>query len=437
MGTVLHSEDPYIREHLFDGLVGLEMESLRVDHFGNISRKPHPFPCDPVIDRDFGEAQIEIGILPKESVRDAVKELKRALKTVHVRLAENGELLWPFSNPPIIRDEEDIVIARYEGERRQKTLYRQYLAGKYGKYKMTLSGIHFNYSFSKKLLERNLMLDHGGELKEYSDHFYLELAQKVLKYGWMIVALLGASPLVDISFYLKGAFGKTIFTGKSSLRCSESGYWNYFVPGIDYSNLKAYAASIGKYVQSGMLAKETELYYPVRVKNPGAYSLEGLTENGINHIELRMVDLNPYSNHGIEYLDTAFVKLFLIWLASKDTEPLRTAEQVQALQNLKDAAGFDWEVTRLSFPGGRPQSLREALSECLAEMSEFFGSSSSNILEYQMEKVRNAEKRYAYRVAADYGDDYIVRGLKRAKEIQEAMYVRNSWNHLKKAVCCK
>ena len=193
MGIVLHNNDAFIKEHLMDGLVGLELESLRIDRFGYLSQKPHPFPEDPAIDRDFGEAQIEIGTKPEPGVDAAVDELKKQIGIVHARLRESGELLWPFSNPPVIRSEKDIKIADYEGKMRKKTLYREYLAEKYGKYKMALSGIHFNYSFSPELLARNQTLDKAGNLREYADGFYLELAQKVLEYGWMIVALLGAN----------------------------------------------------------------------------------------------------------------------------------------------------------------------------------------------------------------------------------------------------
>ena len=70
MGIVLHREDAFIRENLTRGMVGLELESQRVDQKGFLSQKPHPFPGDPVIDRDFGEAQIEIGTLPKESLAE-------------------------------------------------------------------------------------------------------------------------------------------------------------------------------------------------------------------------------------------------------------------------------------------------------------------------------------------------------------------------------
>ncbi len=423
MGITIHSEDDIIRGHLFEGMTGMELESQRIDKKGRISRKEHPFPGDPFIDRDFGEAQIEIGTRPFPSVTESFEELRRLLGILHHRLKEDDELLWPFSNPPVINGEEDIIIARYEGEKEHKTLYRQYLARKYGRYKMTFSGIHFNYSFSDELLHRNFELDWGTNYREYKDRFYLEMAQKVLEYGWAVVALLAASPLVDSSFYEKGSPGRTVFTGTSSLRCSVDGYWNYFSPYIDYTSISRYADSIKQHVDTGMLCQAAELYYPVRIKNPGIYTLDGLKTKGIDHIELRVIDLNPFSDQGMEFSDAVFLKLFLIWLASKEATPLNGAAQVQALHNFKIAAVYDWDIASIVFPDMSIKSLREALSVMLREMEAFFESfdeRETDHIRFQMSKVKNKEDRYAYRVLEGFGDDYVKKGLERAEQIQES-----------------
>ena len=39
----------------------------------------------------------------------------------------------------------------------------------------------------------------------------------------------------------------------ASMRCSEHGYWNSFVPVLDFSSVRAYAKSIAQYVQKGLL----------------------------------------------------------------------------------------------------------------------------------------------------------------------------------------
>ena len=115
----------------------------------------------------------------------------------------------------------------------------------------------------------------------------------------VLTAAMAASPVCDSSFVEKGRIGGDLFQGLATVRCSELGYWNFFAPILDYTSAAAYADSIQSYIDSGMIRYPSELYYPIRLKNFGPYSLEGLKE-GISHIELRMVDLNPLVRAGID-----------------------------------------------------------------------------------------------------------------------------------------
>lgn len=110
---MLHNENSEIRSCRTAGKIGLELESQRTDLSGRLSRTKHPFPCDDHIVRDFGEAQLEINTCPAGSPEAALDSLHGMLKNVHHKLRERGELLWPFSNPPVIHSEEDIEIADF------------------------------------------------------------------------------------------------------------------------------------------------------------------------------------------------------------------------------------------------------------------------------------------------------------------------------------
>ena len=80
---------------------------------------------------------------------------KESIKT-HILKGYFGlemERLWVLGNPPYIENEKDIPVALFEGENVSKTAYRDYLSDKYGRYKMTFSGIHVNFSFSEELLQ--------------------------------------------------------------------------------------------------------------------------------------------------------------------------------------------------------------------------------------------------------------------------------------------
>ena len=427
----LHVENDAIRAQIMDGTTALEMESHRIDPDGHLAKSPHPFADNPYIDRDFSEDQIEINTPPFLTTEELIDFLDGQLKDAQKRLAAQGEMLWPFSNPPVIRGEGDIPVAVYTGEQRPYYDYRLYLADRYGKYKMTYSGIHFNYSFSNEILQANHALDlesgavSGQDFTEYKNNFYLSLAEKVLAYSWAVVALLAASPLVDNSFFEKGKSGRSLFTGFASLRCSELGYWNLFLPILKYRSVSEYAQSIQYYIDRGLLQQERELYYPVRVKPAGRYSLQTLCDRGINHIELRQVDLNPLARDGIFPEDIKFLNMLMVWLASIETEPLSEDDQMQALANHKNAAAYDWDLALIHKRGEGSAPLRVHLKRLLGEMEEFYADDADalEIIRYQKGKTEDENVRYASRVRSEFGEDYIALGLRRARELQEAFNV--------------
>ena len=152
----LEFKNPKIKEYMLEGHFGLEKESLRVTPEGYLAHTKHPFMNNPNMERDFCENQTELITDVMDSVEEVWEQLaglqKKAVKTL-LHMKSGKEFLWPFSNPPYVLGEKDIPIASYQGELRGKELYREYLAGKYGKKKMLLSGIHLNFSFSEKILE--------------------------------------------------------------------------------------------------------------------------------------------------------------------------------------------------------------------------------------------------------------------------------------------
>lgn len=314
---MLHIENEEVKKLILEGNFGLEKESLRIKSDGTLSHSPHPFAEDAHIVKDFCENQTEINTSVHTSARAAVEELEFHNRRIYQSLESlpEREYLWPFSNPPYIQNESDIPVAVFEGATVSKTAYREYLSAKYGRYKMTFSGIHVNYSFSEKLLKADFGCQKEMDYQKYKNHLYLELAQKMAAYGWLLVAATAASPLLDSSFVEKGIYDQDVFTGMASVRCGEMGYWNEFAPILDYHSISSYADSIQKYVDMGLLQAASELYYPIRLKPAGENNLESLCRNGVNHIELRMFDLNPFVSAGVEKKDIVFAQLLMVWLA--------------------------------------------------------------------------------------------------------------------------
>ena len=419
MDFYLHMEDRSVRELAWKGSIGLERESLRITSDGHMAKSPDPFPGEKYIVRDFCENQTEINT----PVCDSVDEVMESLASFHKKIVERlrtlptPELLWPFSNPPYIENEADIPIAQYYGHEHYKQEYREYLSERYGRYKMTFSGIHFNYSFSEELLRYDHQYYEGMRYETFRDSFYLELAAKAQAYNWLVVALTAASPLLDSSYVEKGVYGRDIFNGMGSTRCSELGYWNYFTPILDYSQISNYAESILSYIERGLIRSAAELYFPVRLKSFHEYSPCSLCEGGVSHLELRMIDLNPLTPYGIDERDVRFIQLYLIWLASLPRIPMRAKEQVMAIQNTKNAARYDLKTINILMPDGRSLHATEAAEEILHQMEVFYerigDDEVKNVLAYQMEKVRIPEMRYAWRIREEYGGGFVKKGLKR------------------------
>lgn len=421
---MLHIENDSIRKHILDGCFGLEKEGLRILENGKFSHTLHPFPEDKHIVKDFCENQTEINTSVHTSIREAVEELEYHSRRITTKLLSlpQKEYIWPFSNPPYIENEKDIPVAVFEGVHVSKTDYRDYLSDKYGRYKMTFSGIHVNFSFGENLLRTDFELQDISDFTEYKNRLYLDLAKAMSVYGWILVAVTAASPIMDSSFVEKGIYNRDIFTGMASVRCSEMGYWNEFSPIFDYENISAYVDSIQKYVNYGFLKAPSELYYPIRLKPAGENNLDSLRKCGVSHIELRMFDLNPMTKSGVEEKDILFAQLLMIWLVSIPEQSFSKKNQIQAVQNFKNAAHYDLKTVKIQTPGGENVSVAKAAMKVIEKMKVFYqkmGLPVQDILEFEYQKFTEAKNRYAWQIREKFQNGYVKKGLEIVKERQE------------------
>ena len=422
---MLHADNKAVRSHLEEGNFGLEKESLRVTADGRFAHTPHPFPGDSHIVRDFCENQTEINTGVHASVRGAVDELSEHNRRIYKTLASlpEPEYLWPFSNPPHITDEDDIPVALFGESESWKYSYRQYLSDKYGRYKMAFCGIHVNFSFSETLLRADYALSGGNEsFREYRDRLYLDLAAGLAAWGWILVAVTAASPVLDGSYLLKNADREDVFSGMGSVRCSELGYWNEFTPVFDYTDANSYADSIRSYVERGFLRAPSELYYPVRLKPRGRNNLATLRAEGIDHIELRMFDLNPYAESCVEEKDVRFAHLLMLWLACGERRTLSEVDQICAVQNYKNAARYDLKTVKILRPDGGQSTVAEAALQVIGKLAAFCGETgidAEEVLSFEREKFLRGETRYAWRVRGEFGEDFAGKALALAKKRQE------------------
>lgn len=411
----------WLNPFFFEGGFGLEMENQRVTPEGFLADTPHPFGDNLQLDRDFCESQLEMITGVHHTPLGAVEELEKLKKEASEKLLklETGpEYLWPFSVPPYLRDEKDIHIAQFSGVRAAKTSYRNHLARVYGRKLQSLCGIHFNFSFPESFVKA--LRDEGKD----PDQAYLNLAGNIMRYGWVLVALTAASPVYDSSYDSDGHWGETVSGSYASIRCSERGYWNKFVPELSFESVDAYVDSIERYVDAGLISSSAELYYPVRLKPSGANDLSRL-KNGVNHIELRMIDVNPLYPEGICPNDVPFMTVFMMYMMSLDHGFLTPEEQKSAIGDMKAASHYPMEDVIISWNGG--SRLTDALSSFIVEMNEYLKQAPPDntrmnmhyLTELQLRKIVHPEQRYTDRILKKYGRDYVKNGLVTAERYAE------------------
>ena len=390
-----------IRNLLKKAEFGIERESLRVNSDGTLAQSKHPFVDDSYIDRDFCENQIEI-IGDVFYCPDGInRQLNQILDEIDERISGNNELIWPFSNPPKISSEDEIPVAQFGGKLKSKSEYRYYLAEKYGKKKMLFSGIHLNYSFSNQLLKTAFLYGNYSDFDEFRNSVYLRLANRLTQYSWLVVFLTAASPVSDPSIGVES----NVY---SSIRCSEHGYWNDFTPILDYTDIESYVKSIDKYIDSGNLRAVSELYYPVRVKPRGENSLEALLQKGANHVELRVLDVNPLSRSGIFAEDIRFIQLLVLYLSFLPDFDFDDNAQIKSVEDVKAAAVFgNADIKRRA---------KEALNEIKSFTVRYYPEFTP-IVDHQLNKLIYGYS-YAEIISREYSKDYMNKGLALAKSYQ-------------------
>jgi len=282
-----------------EGLFGLEKENIRVDQAGNLAMTPHPEVFGnklkhPYITTDFSESQIEMITPPLPEIGQAIG----FLETIHdiVCLELQDEYLWPQSIPPILPADKQIPIAQYDEDGKEDREYREFLAQKYGPKNQLFSGIHFNFSYSEKLLELLYRKANSQvSFDEFKDEVYLKTARQMLRLRWLYVLLYGCSPVVDPSFELRCKMSPYPIDSNVialSIRNSCYGYRNFDDLYPDYASVRSYKASIEQMVNDGKIAAPKELYSPVRPKfihDP----------DHISYLEFRFIDIDPLTKAGI------------------------------------------------------------------------------------------------------------------------------------------
>ncbi|MGL5351589.1 MAG: bifunctional glutamate--cysteine ligase GshA/glutathione synthetase GshB [Cetobacterium sp.] len=387
------------------GNFGIEKESVRVKKDGRLADTPHPEifgdkAKHPFITVDFSESQMELITPAEKSVKEAYDFLRNIHEVVSMNLKD--EYLWSQSVPPILPDDKDIPIAKFS-QNRELEIYREKLGEKYGRKKQLLSGIHFNFSFDDEFLEElYTLLKPSEDFKEFKNEIYLKISRNYFKYGWMIIYLLGASPVVHETYLQKCLDKMKKYNGETyyfedivSFRNSSCGYRNKDEFFVDYKNVESYIESLNNLINQNIISSPKEYYSPIRLKTKNTKEiLNELKNSGVEYLEFRSIDLNPFSKIGIEELDLEFLHLFILFLYLKDDEEFTEKDYFRYLKNQellanngnsKDFKLICCEDTEVS-PREYSLILIEEIEKELKNI-EAFTEKDRKILEFQRNKI--------------------------------------------------
>ena len=334
---------------------GIEKESLRAQHSGGLALTPHPAALGsalthPSITTDFSESQVELVTGAHTSVEAASEELTHIHQFTYRSMKDIGDdMLWVSSMPCGLPTDETIPIARFGSSNvgRAKSVYRMGLGHRYGRRMQTISGIHYNWS-----------------LPGVSSEQYFGLIRNFRRQAFLLLYLFGASPAVCSTFVagrqheLQKLTDRTMYMPHgTSLRMGRLGYQSDAQASlaVSYNSLEGYGASLqdaltraypayeavgirnpgGDYNQlaTTLLQIENEFYGTIRPKRviyPGERPLHALRERGVEYIEVRLMDLDPFIPIGITTQTMRFLDVFLLHCLLSNSPP-DTPHEIAAL----------------------------------------------------------------------------------------------------------
>lgn len=357
---------------------GIEKEGLRVERgSGMLAQTPHPKTLGsalthPSITTDYSEALLEFITPVSTSIDDSLGQLRAIHQFTASQLGE--EILWGASMPCIVAGEQSIPIAHYGRSNvgTMKRVYRNGLGERYGRMMQAIAGIHYNFSMPEAFWQASWeQANKPGSLQHYKTTGYLDLIRNFFNRAWLLIYLTGASPAVCASFLAGNAnhplqpfdaSGSTLYLPyATSLRMGDLGYNSNAQASLQicYNRLENYIRTLHQAIvtphaayahfdvtQSGeqaqlndsLLQIENEFYSPIRPKrvtHSGEAPLVALQRAGIEYIEVRCVDINPFMELGIDAQTIRLIDTFLLDCLLTDSPPCDNKTRMHAKENLR------------------------------------------------------------------------------------------------------
>jgi len=420
---------------------GIEREALRARASADLSMNDHPPALGaalthPSITTDYAEALLEFVTGTHNDTADTLRELEEIHQFTHSILG--SELLWSSSMPCRLPFEEDIQVARYGKSNlgKFKYLYRLGLGLRYGKTMQCIAGIHYNYSLPEQVWESLQQLEGKQDsLQDYQSERYIALIRNFRRFRWLLMYLFGASPALDKSFFLHRQAHhnlheldeKTLYLPyATSLRLSDFGYKSQAQSSITpcYNTLKNYTDSLlaavstrypayvalgthdqndnWQQINTSVLQIANEYYSSIRPKRVPLNNerpIDALMKYGVEYVEARCIDVNPFLPLGIDLPQCRFLDSFLLYCALQDSPQLSKLDCQQTRDNFATVVSRGREPGLLLGRGSGQVSLSDwanqlldEIAACAGLLDQAYGSDEHmQALELQRAKVADVE----------------------------------------------
>lgn len=452
---------------------GIEKESLRVSSDGRIAMSPHPSGLgSPLthdfITTDFSEALIEFITPVFTDPASSLEYLEDIHRFLYSQL-KDGELLWTSSMPCIIEEDDQIPLAQYGSSNigKLKTLYRRGLGHRYTRAMQTIAGIHYNFSLPDNFWQL-LHAAHDSEqnLQEFKTEQYFNLIRNFRRYSWLLIYLFGASPAVCKSFIkdntdhgLEAFDDYTYFMPYgTSLRMGDLGYTSDAQTDlfVSYNSLDEYVDDMRDAIQtpyppyanidnlgdghqqinSNILQIENEFYStirPKRVGKSGERPIHSLKNSGVEYIEVRCLDLNPFLAIGIDETQINFLNSFLLFCLLRKSPPSPKEEYKEIQNNFSSVVTSgrkpELKLSRnneeITLADWAQEILQESLDVAILLDNTCSDSSYQKAVKEQIAKVENSELTPSAQVLANMRENqtpYFPFALKQSQNSAEYLH---------------
>lgn len=440
----------FMPHELLKGNFGIEREGLRVNDNGELSKKEHPSVFgdkvkNSYITTDFAESQVEVITPPFQDPKETYNFANALYDIVAMEMGD--EYLWPQSMPGVVPEDSKIKIAEYGDNEKGKEarIYREKLIEKYGGKRQIICGIHYNFSFSddlinklynskvtEELFEKIKIKNEELDYKEFKNNIYLKVTRNYLRYRWLIIYLLGASGVVDKSYVSNCIKEQKKITedgfsnaGALSYRNSECGYKNKVDLFPNYDSIDKYIESLRKFIEDKFIDSHKELYSSIRLKPADVSNfMDSLKKDGIQYLEYRSIDINPFEKGGISLEDLYFLQVFnLFLLLQEESDYDKWQEEGVENQNIISKYGQSHVMLKKDGDSISKEQWGLEILEAIKIINNELNLGREEIINLMINKIKDNKLTYAYKIEKKVNEEgYINAHINIAKEHKKSAY---------------